>query len=205
MQRKRERIVKPHTAVTQLKQLTNSYPPTLLLFPSGLFWSQSQTLYHFNHKDFSILFLLTKRYCLRYWQCPAQVLVLMGQISDIHIPPVNYVLEKGITYIHSFHCILYKLNHCTHTHATSVPSLRGNWVLKDKSYLVYDNTVILYNYYYTQSNSSCSCVFLWNKCSKTSLMQKIFSQLSLPLVGLRFWSINPLSSAFVEFKPTWIK
>ena len=93
----------------------------------------------------------------------------------------------------------------THTHATSVPSLRGNWVLKDKSYLVYDNTVILYNYYYTQSNSSCSCVFLWNKCSKTSLMQKIFSQLSLPLVGLRFWSINPLSSAFVEFKPTWIK
>ena len=40
----------------------------------------------------------------------------MGQISDIHIPPVNYVLEKGITYIHSFHCILYKLNHCTHTH-----------------------------------------------------------------------------------------
>lgn len=141
--------MKPHLAITQLKQLTNSYLSTYfaLCSPVDYFEASPQTSYHFNHKDFSILFLLTKRYCLKTLTvfCTS---TCTGASDSGYTHSSSKLRIRKRNYIYSF-ILLYSLQvkslkvevsqnkHTnTHTHTLSCSSLRGNWVLKEKNYLV---------------------------------------------------------------------
>lgn len=146
MQRKK-RIMKPHLAITQLKQLTNSYLSTYFALCSPVDYFEASPKHHIiSTTKISVYFSLLKRYCLKTLTVFCTSTCTGASDSDIHIPPVNYVLEKELPYIHSFYCILLQvkslkvgLSKQTHKHTYTHPLLFISEVtefLKDKNYLV---------------------------------------------------------------------
>lgn len=60
-----KRIMKPHIAITQLKQLTNSYPSTHFALFSPVDYFEANPKHRINSTIKISVFLLTKRYCLK--------------------------------------------------------------------------------------------------------------------------------------------